>query len=128
MNETKLTVDTSHDVLLTKSDRFFAIREMDWTRLKRLVGACNISIEWWSIAASVCFSIAGSAIISVFTLVGDSENSTKIIVWGIFVASLIIGIVCVIAAIGRTKVWDNQIEEVRQTITDIETMISNENE
>ena len=63
MSGTKLTIGASQDILLTKQDRFYTIRETDWNRLKRLVSSCKISIEWWSIAASVFFSFSGSAVL-----------------------------------------------------------------
>ena len=126
MNETKLTIGASHDILLTKQDRFFTIRETEWSRLKRLIESCKINTEWWSIFASVLFGISGSSALSAITLLNDNATTTKIVIWVITGASLLMGILCVIAAVGKRKEMNNHISEVVHTVSEIEAQLPKE--
>ena len=74
MDTKTMRVDTSQAILITKQDNLLTVRETDWKRLKRLVNTCKISTEWWSIAASVLFGIAGSAALSAITLLNDDAS------------------------------------------------------
>lgn len=126
MSGTKLTIGTSHDILLTKQDQFYTIRETDWSRLKRLVNACRISIEWWSIAASVFFSFSGSAFLAMFTLPIEEKSIINVnaIIMTLAISAAVLGVVCVIAAIGKGQSWNNKIDEVKQSIADIEKLLN----
>ena len=126
MSGTKLTIGASQDILLTKQDRFYTIRETDWNRLKRLITTCKIGIEWWSIFASVLFGIAGSAALSAITLLNDKTSSVKLVMWIISVAALLMGIICVIAASGNRKERSHKIDERQKTLQEIEALLPRE--
>lgn len=125
MDTKTMMVDTSHAILITKQDNLLTVRETDWNRLKRLVSSCKISIEWWSIAASVFFSFSGSAVLAIFTLpLGESTVNVSVIIMTLAISTAILGVVCVIAAIGKGQNWNNKIDEVKQSIADIEKLLN----
>jgi hypothetical protein len=126
MDTKTMRVDTSQAILITKQDNLLTVRETDWKRLKRLVNTCKISTEWWSIAASVLFGIAGSAALSAITLLNDDASSIKIIIWVIAGASALMGVLCVIAAVDQRNETHNKIEEIQKTLLEIEDQLSKE--
>lgn len=123
MSETKITIGASHDILLTKQDRFFAIREAEWSRLKRLINSSKIGIDWWSIAASVLFGISGSAFLTSITLLESDDKGLRIIVLIIGGATLLMGGLCVVGAIGKRRTRNNAIDEVQICISEIEAQL-----
>lgn len=127
MSETKITIGASHDILLTKQDRFFAIREAEWSRLKRLINSSKIGIGWWSIAASVLFGISGSSFLSSITLLNSDDIGSRIIVLIIGGATFLMGGLCVIGAIGKRKARNIAIDEVKFCISEIEAQLPKDN-
>lgn len=125
MDTKTMMLDTSHAILITKQDNLLTVRETDWNRLKRLVSSCKISIEWWSIAASVFFSFSGSAILAMFALpLEESTINVSVIIMTLAISTAILGVVCVIAAISKGQNWNNRIDEVKQSIADIEKLLN----
>lgn len=123
MDTKTMRVDASQAILITRQDKLLTVRETDWKRLKRLVDACKISTEWWSIFASVLFGIAGSAALSAITLLNDDASSIKTVIWVIAGSSFLMGLICVIAALGKRNMTNNKIEEIQKTILEIESQL-----
>ena len=123
MGENLIKVDQSQNILVVQQDKLLTIRETDWNRLKRLVDACKVSVEWWSVAASVFGGISGSAALSALAIPKEQGWNMRQIMFIIAGAAIVCAIICVIAAIGKGKVWNNGIDEVKQTINDVETLL-----
>lgn len=125
MGDKKITIGAPHDILLTKRARFFTIRETEWSRLKRLIEICKFGVEWWSVAASVLFGISGSASISAITLLNNNE-SVIVILWVVAGAAFLMGVICVIASVGKRRERNMKIEEIKSTILEIESQFPDE--
>ena len=60
-----------------------------------------------------------------FTLpLGESIVNVSVIIMTLAISTAILGVVCVIAAIGKGQNWNNKIDEVKQSIADIEKLLN----
>ena len=123
MADKLMTVDQPQDIMIVRQDKLFTVRETDWNRLKRLINECKLSIEWWSVSASVAFGVSGSAAISGLAIPIEQTSNAKLVLWLVSGAALVCAIICVIVSKGKGKVWNNRIDEVKQTVSDIENLL-----
>lgn len=92
MGEFKFSQD--YMVYKTKKEGIYPIKESDWSRLKRFIGAIIPNKSVFQILSSIAFGIFASAIFSLiaFNSADNLDKWVKPTTWTIFFVSLIAGV------------------------------------
>lgn len=101
----------------------FAIRKLDWERLKRCVGRCekeeSANLAGWYFC---CFGIGGSAGVSILPLTIATGVSSWVVpaYWCVTVFATALGIVLMLIDRRFSRERKGRVEELRVDMTDIE--------
>lgn len=126
-NNVKLTLETKNSVVLSNDPISIIVDQRDWKRLKRAVDKCKYVNDWWFNIGFASFGIAGSALITAYSLSDDSSIAqTKLILWLVGVFAVLLGITCCIAHRSTKTLATSTIDDIKTAVKDIEDNIKQE--
>jgi len=120
-NNASFTISTSANIVVAKQSDYLGVNKADWNRLKKKVNSCKYKTDWWMNIGFTLFGIAGSALLSYFTL--PFSNNT---VWVaptlicIGASSLVIGIICLLAHSQKRHFDTSSVNDIKEVIEEIE--------
>ena len=127
MSDGIISYNASHDVTLIVDPQYITVDKSDWSRLKREVDTCKVHTDWWMNIAFACFGISGSAFITWFSLPVSKENTeARIVLLCAAIGCLIIGIVGILAHCSFVKHYENDMNDIKQVVADIEDKLPKE--
>lgn len=123
-NSASFSIDRSANVIMAKQPDYIGVSKSDWLRLKKKVNACKSQTSWWMNIAFTLFGVAGSSLLSYLALpILPDSNWARPTIICIGISSFIIGVICVIAHKGETKLSTSILEDVKDVIEEIDSSI-----
>lgn len=127
MTENSISISRDANVSLAKQQDYIGVSQTDWNRLKRKVGKCKSTVNWWLNIAFTSFGITGSAILTYFTLPLDANSLwAKPTIISVGIITTIIGIVCVFAHKQQDNFESSKLEDVKEIIEEIDNSFKTE--
>ena len=123
-NKESIKIIRDTNIVIAKQPDYIGVSKSDWARLKKRVNACKNKTNWWMNVGFTLFGISGSSLLSFLTIPIASESGWEkptVLCVGIF--TMLMGLICVIAHKREEKFSTSSIEDVKESLNEIDNSL-----